>query len=576
MKHSVADTHQNAGVASSPGLLLQRQCDCGNHTMGGECNDCAKKKSPLQRKAANGIESSAVPPIVHDVLRSPGQSLEATTLAVMEPRFRHDFSQVRVHTDEKAAESARAVNALAYTVGNHVVFEAGRYVPNTRDGRKLLAHELTHVVQQGSTPHSVAGKLKVGAAADASERVADAAAETINAGGHVAAAPGGASGVLRRSQLGADDDPIHRPIIEDFRRRAGFPESGLDEFGNRVGPSEGQIKYQLSRAVEDPTKIRIDAVADFLASSLTAARNVNVTVNDPRVVALDWHLTSPAGATIASTATTAGQPNATAQPFSLQPAHFSGPNFVAGLYMLYCYGHDQSGRSVVYARRDFNVLSADLTTRTALGTTHGDLTFTEYGSTNANPPATPGYSVDVELKFLPKSTVDCGEVGFVQSMQTIDNTGRSQQNTVNAEQDARHTPLAWSIDRVAGAPSPFYVTSRDAAGAIVDDPAWGQTGHGGATPSPATLSDTPSWNRENNARFESCVICRNGAHLGQVYGCATWGYTATAAGAVTLMPRSFRQMPSEQFEEARRAWNTWNAGLAAADRRKEAPASSSP
>jgi hypothetical protein len=86
--------------------------------------------------------------IIHKVLNSSSQSLDVGTRAFMEPRFGHDFSKVRVHADTKAAESARAVNALAYTVGNDVVFGAGQYQPATSNGRRLLGHELTHVVQQ--------------------------------------------------------------------------------------------------------------------------------------------------------------------------------------------------------------------------------------------------------------------------------------------------------------------------------------------------------------------------------------------------------------------------------------------
>ncbi len=104
--------------------------------------------SVLQRAAINSAPINAVPPIVHDVLSSPGQPLDAGTRAFMEPRFGHDFSQVRVHTDGQAAESAQAVNALAYTVGRDVVFGNGQYVPGTTEGKSLLAHELTHVVQQ--------------------------------------------------------------------------------------------------------------------------------------------------------------------------------------------------------------------------------------------------------------------------------------------------------------------------------------------------------------------------------------------------------------------------------------------
>lgn len=103
----------------------------------------------LQRGAINPSPVHEVPPIVHEVLRSPGQPLDAVTRAYMEPRFGHDFSGVRMHTDEKAAESARAVNALAFTVGRDVVFGAGQYAMETNAGKNLIAHELMHVIQQG-------------------------------------------------------------------------------------------------------------------------------------------------------------------------------------------------------------------------------------------------------------------------------------------------------------------------------------------------------------------------------------------------------------------------------------------
>ena len=114
-----------------------------------------------------------VPPIVHEVLRSPGQPLDAATRAFMEPRFGHDFSRVRVHTDTKAAESARAVSALAYTVGRDVVFGAEQYAPGTSVGQRLMAHELTHVVQQGNSNSTLQGKLMVGQVDDDYEREAN-------------------------------------------------------------------------------------------------------------------------------------------------------------------------------------------------------------------------------------------------------------------------------------------------------------------------------------------------------------------------------------------------------------------
>lgn len=90
-----------------------------------------------------------VPEIVHDVLATPGQPLDEVTRAWTRSRFDTDFSRVRVHTDDRSAESARAVSARAYTVGRHIVFGAGSYAPHSAAGRRLLIHELTHVVQQG-------------------------------------------------------------------------------------------------------------------------------------------------------------------------------------------------------------------------------------------------------------------------------------------------------------------------------------------------------------------------------------------------------------------------------------------
>jgi hypothetical protein len=94
-------------------------------------------------------ENSGVPPVVYDVLCSSGQPLDVATRAFFEPRFGHDFGEVRVHTDAKAAESAHAVNALAYTTGTHIVFGAGGLAGSGPDRERLLAHELAHVVQQG-------------------------------------------------------------------------------------------------------------------------------------------------------------------------------------------------------------------------------------------------------------------------------------------------------------------------------------------------------------------------------------------------------------------------------------------
>jgi hypothetical protein len=111
------------------------------------CEEEDQKK--VQMKPANAAAARReAPPIVRDVLRSPGKPLDAATRAFFEPRFGRDFSAVRVHDNAMAAESARSVGAVAYTVGSHVMFGAGQFQPESQSGQKLMAHELTHFIQQ--------------------------------------------------------------------------------------------------------------------------------------------------------------------------------------------------------------------------------------------------------------------------------------------------------------------------------------------------------------------------------------------------------------------------------------------
>lgn len=173
-KLDTSQTLQTANAASTyaPSGILKRKCaSCNTHTVAGDkCEDCKNKKGVLQRKSSNNSKQMAVPPIVHEVLHSSGQPLDAATRAFMEPHFRHDFSGVRVHTDAKASESAQMVDALAYTVGRDVVFGAGQYMPNTQAGRGLIAHELTHVIQAGNSTTSSA--IEIGHADSVYERAA--------------------------------------------------------------------------------------------------------------------------------------------------------------------------------------------------------------------------------------------------------------------------------------------------------------------------------------------------------------------------------------------------------------------
>ncbi|MEK6300589.1 MAG: DUF4157 domain-containing protein [Acidobacteriota bacterium] len=220
--------------------ILQRKCaTCGQHTIaGGGCSDCEKKKGSLQRKAANSKAASEAPSIVHEVLRSLGQPLDAATRAFMEPRFGHDFSGVRVHTNKRAAESARAINALAYTVGRDVVFGPGQYQPHSSEGSRLMAHELAHVVQQGDgyDGGSVAG---IESETSVAEQNAESTAATVMAGGAAKTIPAAARLIHRRAEPYLKKITVHLapPQSADLEWQGTAPSSatGSDHFTVSTG-----------------------------------------------------------------------------------------------------------------------------------------------------------------------------------------------------------------------------------------------------------------------------------------------------------------------------------------------------
>jgi len=144
-----------------------------------------KPQGTLEGASVNYGPVNTVPPIVHDVLRSPGQLPDPATRAFMEMRLGHDFSKVRVHTDARAARSARAVDALAYTVGRHVVFGSGQYSPETQRGRFLVAHELGYVLQQSGAA-APPEQIRLGRPHTRHEREAERAAQSVTSGARVA------------------------------------------------------------------------------------------------------------------------------------------------------------------------------------------------------------------------------------------------------------------------------------------------------------------------------------------------------------------------------------------------------
>ena len=141
-------TQDPASALYIPGMVPKKE------TPGSE----EKKKEeeiPVQRKEANSAEHSAGRSAgIHNILKSPGKPMDNSTRAMMEGRFGHDFRNIRIHTDANAGLSARLINAHAFTSGKNIVFAPGKFNADSKDGQRLLAHELTHVIQQGQAKKS--------------------------------------------------------------------------------------------------------------------------------------------------------------------------------------------------------------------------------------------------------------------------------------------------------------------------------------------------------------------------------------------------------------------------------------
>ena len=195
---------RQSGLSGAQAQMLALQRTIGNRAIGQLLGSA--RVSPLS------TTENVIPPTVPSVLNSGnGQPLDLSTRTYMESRFGYDFSQVRVHSGAAAEQSAQDVHANAYTVGHNMVFGAGRFAPGTHEGRRLIAHELTHVVQQSGsdeihvgqgdekrslspiTPRAPRTRLRMNAPGDTSERAADRAADAALRSPEPVTASGGAA-----------------------------------------------------------------------------------------------------------------------------------------------------------------------------------------------------------------------------------------------------------------------------------------------------------------------------------------------------------------------------------------------
>ncbi len=240
---------KNGQVMRMGAPLLQRKCTCG-----GTCATCRQEHNEdehlqTKREGSNDIQQNGVPAIVHQVLQSPGQPLNTATRSFMEPRFGQDFSRVRIHTGNGAEASARTVHALAYTVGRNIVFGAGQFTPSTPAGRRLLAHELTHTLQQANTNIMLHPRLTIGDAQSPAEAEAEHTADLVmnnhTVSRHMYA---GNTPVLRRQATPAPGTSGSEPDFSTPQRRGGQPRAAFIDIGQR---GEDQVRVAVTRYLCD-------------------------------------------------------------------------------------------------------------------------------------------------------------------------------------------------------------------------------------------------------------------------------------------------------------------------------------
>lgn len=206
-----------------------------------KCAECEEEERVQRKESSPQSGASTAPPVVHDVLNGNGSPLDSSLRSFMEPRFGHSFQGVRIHTDNRAAESARSVNALAYTVGRDVVFGAGAYRPGTESGRRLIAHELTHVVQQGGIPSRLQRaetdtSKNCAALSDTKSDVNTKVNASITAANAKAGKPVNAQAVAQgvRDDIG-ENSSVGRTAIEDWASTLGSKKVNL--------PTQSSTKY---------------------------------------------------------------------------------------------------------------------------------------------------------------------------------------------------------------------------------------------------------------------------------------------------------------------------------------------
>jgi len=409
--------------------------------------------------------------------KGQGQPLPESARQSMSQVFGTDFSGVKVHTDNESVQMNRELGAKAFTHGSDIYFNAGEYSPESGEGKRLLGHELTHVVQQGK------------------EEMCRVSQTTRN---------------------------IQRKI-----------EKPTDDKGNIIS--------------QNHKKIIIEPIPDFLSSDVDAVnKKIKVSIGErANITKVDWHLFDPREESIQGS-----HDFSIEQFYPFHPMLFS----LEGRYVLRCIGYDNAGTAVAFADRNFNVFKSDSDQGDS---PYGEFIFEEYRIL----PKEENRLMEVKIKFIPKESIsNSKQIGFIQNVRVLNEIGRAKFG--GGEMNDRKTKSDWTIDRFQEEYSPFFGAISELQGGDNNirmpvtnskgEPAYFSFGKGGAIPQPAKMHDRP--NVIGVLSFETCAIARD---TGEVFGCVTWGYSASSEEDVKLMPRGYHSKPSQYFQEAADYWNKW-------------------
>lgn len=248
--------------------VVQRMCHCG-----GECESCKEQEHALlQRRSDEASIEGKAPSIVDDVLASTGRPLDQASRAFFEPRFGADFGDVRVHTGARASESAQAVRALAYTVGKNIVFANEQYMPGSATGQRLLAHELTHVVQQGGGTDFAAANKAVSSSRRGIERgggiPTSLARQSKDASNPPTISSQADAPHLSRSWVSCDDPP-GCPARESGERSRAARSNPI--VGSITSPENGEIVFGFDIGSSNVRGLKADPTWTKFASEIASS-----------------------------------------------------------------------------------------------------------------------------------------------------------------------------------------------------------------------------------------------------------------------------------------------------------------